>query len=60
MENKYIETHITSMMLYAENFKTACRLAALEDDGTVSRDEEKVLKKIEELTNEYIKKLKRL
>ncbi len=60
MENKFIQNSINAMILYAENFKTNCRLASLQDDNTTSKAEEKLLKKINKITDEYIKELKKL
>ncbi|MBQ1827066.1 MAG: hypothetical protein II126_03750 [Erysipelotrichaceae bacterium] len=60
MENKFIQNSINAMILYAENFKVNCRLASLQDDNTTSREEEKLLKKINKITDEYIKQLRKL
>ena len=60
MDNKFLENSIQAMILYAENFKTNCKLATLQDDGTTNKQEEKLLKKINSLTDDYIKGLKKL
>ena len=60
MENKYLQNQIEAMKLYLENFRQACRLATLQDDGNTSKDEEKVIKKIDSLSEDFIKGLNRL
>ncbi|MBR0137718.1 MAG: hypothetical protein IJM15_04850 [Erysipelotrichaceae bacterium] len=60
MENKYIQNSVNAMILYAEQFKSHCKLASIQDDGTTDKKEEKLLKKINKITDEYIKELKKL
>ena len=58
--NYYIKTQIENIIMLSKNFETACKLAAIEDDGTVTRQEEKELKKISKATSRFIKELENL
>lgn len=60
MENKFLENAVQAMILYAEGFKTNCKLATLQDDNTTSKQEAKLLKKINSATDDFINSLKKL
>lgn len=55
--NTFIQNQINNMLLSLRNFEVGCELAAAKDDGTISREEEKQLKKIKKATDKYRKEL---
>ena len=58
--NTYIQAQIMNMVTMAKTFNQSCKMAALKDDGTIDREETKVLKKIEASTTKFIKELEAL
>ena len=46
MENRYMQAQCKNMMAMIVAFTQACELAAKEDDGVLSRSEERELRKI--------------
>lgn len=58
--NPYIATQIFNAQAMAKNFEQACQQAAKQDDGKISKDEEKILKKIQTITNKFISDLDKL
>lgn len=58
--NYYIEAQIANMITMTNTFKEACSLAATADDGAVSREEEKTLKKLNAAADHFIHKLQTL
>lgn len=55
--NTYIDAQITNMITMARTFEQSCKMAALKNDGTIDRDEEAILKKINAATEKFIKHL---
>ena len=55
--NSFIEAQIANMITVTETFTHACEMAALKDDGRISKDEEKQLKKIKAASEKFIKEL---
>lgn len=55
--NTYITTQITNMQIMLKTFEQSCKMAAMQDDGKISRDEEKKLKRIHEATTRYKEEL---
>lgn len=55
--NTYIKAQILNMTTMVKTFQQACKLAALKDDGTIDRIEEKQLKKINAAAEKFIKEL---
>lgn len=55
--NYFINAQIVNMVAMTKTFAQTCRMAALKDDGIVSKDEEKQLKKIEAATKKFITEL---
>lgn len=51
--NEYIRSQITYMMKMLDNFTQFCEIAALEDDGEVSKSERKKIKQIRKATEKY-------
>lgn len=58
--NTYIATQIFNAQAMARNFEQACEQAAKQDDGKISKDEEKTLKKIHAITAQFINDLNKL
>lgn len=58
--NQYISSQIANMIIITKNFDQACKMAALKDDGTIDKYEEKLLKKINSINAKYIKDLESL
>ena len=55
--NHYIDAQILNMIAMTQTFEHSCTMAAMRDDGKISRDEEKALKKIKKATQRFIKEL---
>ena len=56
--NVFIKSQITNMINMTETFKGSCKMAALQDDGIMSKEEEKQIKQIVEATEKFQKALK--
>lgn len=48
------------MITMVETFEQACKLAALKDDGTISREEEKALRKISKTAEKFKAELSKI
>lgn len=55
--NTYIHAQILNMQAIVQTFERSCEMAAIKDDGKVSRDEEKQLKKIKAAAQTFYKEL---
>lgn len=55
--NTYIDAQIMNMKAMVKTFEAGCRMAALKNDGTIDRNEEKQLKKISAASAKFIKEL---
>ena len=55
--NTYIESQIMNMKAMVKTFEAGCKMAALKNDGTIDRNEEKQLKKISSASAKFIKEL---
>lgn len=55
--NSYIKAQILNITTMTKTFEQACELAAMKDDGQISREEEKQLKKIKAATQKFRKEL---
>lgn len=60
VRNNYLKIQIQNQLLTVDNFLSICKLSALQDDGVVDKDEEKLLKKLEKASAEYKKALNKL
>ena len=60
VRNNYLKIQIQNQLLAVDNFMSICKLSALQDDGVVDKDEEKLLKRLEKVTSDYKKALNRL
>ena len=58
--NFYIDAQITNMIAMTKTFEQACELAAVKNDGIISRDEEKQIKKIKAASQKFRKELEAL
>lgn len=58
--NPYIATHIFNAKAMARNFEQACQQAAKQDDGKISKEEEKILRKIQTITARFVNDLDKL
>ena len=58
--NFYIDTQIINMKAMVRNSEQSCRVAATKDDGKISPEEEKILKKINAASQKFIKELDKL
>lgn len=58
--NQYIEAQIMNMVNMAKTFEASCKMAALKNDGTIDRDEERQLKKISAATKHFIQELEKI
>lgn len=55
--NTYMEAQIMNMKAMVKTFEAGCRMAALKNDGTIDKNEEKQLKKITAASTKFIKEL---
>ena len=55
--NSYIKAQILNITTMVKTFEQACEMAALKDDGKISREEEKQLKKIKAASQKFRKEL---
>ena len=58
--NHYIHAQILNMQAMAETFFQSCEMAAMKDDGQISKDEAKQLKKLKIATEQFCKELERI
>lgn len=55
--NSYIKAQILNITTMTKTFEQACEMAAMKDDGMISREEEKQLKKIKAASQKFRKEL---
>ena len=60
VENNYLEMQIVNQIQLAENFKNTCKIATTKDDGITSKEEQKILNKINRETDAFIKGLRKI
>lgn len=58
--NYHIDAQIMNMKAMVKTFEQSCRMAATKDDGKISPEEEKVLKKISAASQKFIKELDKI
>lgn len=58
--NYYIDAQCKNMIAMVNTFEQACIMAARKNDGTISKNEEKQLKKIRAATKSFKDKLSRI
>ena len=52
-----MESQIMNMKAMVKTFEAGCRMAAMKNDGTIDKTEEKQLKKISAACNKFLKEL---
>ena len=55
--NQYIDSQISNMKIMVKTFEQSCKMAALKNDGTIDKAEDKQLKKIGIACQRFIKEL---
>lgn len=58
--NDYINAQCQMMIAQVSTFEHACELAAKKDDGIISKEEEKALKKIKKIATKFKLELGRI
>ena len=58
--NSQMTAQISNMIHLAQNFETACQLAAMQDDGKMSGDEKRALKKTLSAFQKFRKSLEKI
>lgn len=58
--NYYIEAQIFNIKSMVKVFKQACEIAAQNDDGQISKEEEKQLKQIKTAAEKFCKELDKI
>lgn len=56
--NSFIKSQIDNMLIMVQTFDKSCDMAATADDGQVSREEAKQLKRIHKAVEQFTKELK--
>lgn len=60
MQNLLLISQIKTMILNLNNFLKGCEIAAIKDDGKVSKEEQRQLDQIRKATDKYIKELNKI
>lgn len=55
--NTYMESQIMNMKIMVQTFEAGCKMAAMKNDGTIDKTEEKQLKKISAACDKFLKEL---
>lgn len=55
--NPYIKMQVRNIMSMVETFDKSCEFAAKQDDGTISREEQKILNQINKASQNFLKEL---
>ena len=58
--NDYMQAQIDNIKVIVKTFEQNCRMAALKNDGTIDRDEDRQLKKISAACAGFIKDLDKI
>lgn len=58
--NPYIRAQIANLLQMLDSFEAGCKLAALQDDDIMDKNEEILLKQLHSATEKYRNELKRL
>ena len=56
--NSFMHNQIDNMLIMVQSFYKSCEMAAAADDGSISREEAKQLKKIHKAVEQFSKELK--
>ena len=60
MDNQYMQAQCKNMVTMVAAFSQACELAALEDDGVLSKSEKRELRKIQSAVQRFQGELQRV
>lgn len=60
MTNTFLEIQIKNMIVTVQGFEQACQIAAMKDDGKISKAEEKALRKVRAAAAAFMSELKKL
>lgn len=55
--NHYIKSQTENMITMTKAYTNGCRMAAMQNDGQIDKDEAKALKKIEAAAQKFIKEI---
>lgn len=58
--NAHMITQINQILISVKVFEDSLRIAAQKDDGVISKEEEKIIKKIEKASARYKKQLEKI
>lgn len=60
MVNSFLEMQIKNMIVTLQGFEQACQIAAMQDDGLISKAEEKALRKVSAAAAAFMSELQKL
>ena len=58
--NDYITAQIQQTKAYVKAFEAACQLGAMKNDGTIDKDEQKALKRINQAVKQFVRELEKV
>jgi len=58
--NTFLKSQCKNMMVMVSTFEQSCKMAALHDDGSISREEEKALKAINAAAEKFKRELSKI
>lgn len=58
--NVYMKMQIANAIAFTDSFLSSCELAAIKDDGVISKQEAKELKQIKNAAEEFRRKLEKI
>ena len=56
--NRFLLIQVQNMVAVAETFKKSCEFAAIQDDGIIDKQEEIMIRRIDDATKKYLSELK--
>lgn len=60
MVNTFLDMQIKNMIVTVQGFEQACQIAALQDDGKISKAEAQALRKVRTLAADFLSELRKL
>ena len=60
MVNSFLDMQIKNMIVTVQGFEQACQIAAMQDDGLISKAEEKALRKVRAAAAAFMSELQKL
>lgn len=58
--NTFLKSQCRNMIIMIDTFEQACKMAVIQDDGNISKDEQKALKKINDASAKFKAELKKI